>query len=148
MNRFITKRTKQFGRFVLTRGGSDTCSPSEMSPPWSETLPHITRTRPSPAAAESVEAHVRLGCAHRAQGRFHEALAHLARALEVGPHHRRAHEEIGFVYLIIDRVEMAERHLAALRRMGGESCVEARSLAVLIAAYRAESPERDASPLN
>lgn len=78
-----------------------------------------------------------LGYAHRHTGRLDLAFPHYARALQLDPRHRGAHEYVGEAYLLAGDVAKAEEHLAALRRICVIPCEEYADLAKAIEAYRA-----------
>ena len=61
-------------------------------------------------------------------------------ALKLDPNHRGAHEYIGEAYLMDKKPEEAEKHLAQLARIcGNTKCEEYEDLAKSIAAYKARS---------
>ena len=78
-----------------------------------------------------------LGYAHRHTGRLDLAFRHYARALQLDPRHRGAHEYAGEAYLLAGDVAKAEEHLAALRRICVIPCEEFADLAKASEAYRA-----------
>jgi Flp pilus assembly protein TadD len=77
-----------------------------------------------------------LGYAHRHTGRLDLAFPHYARALQLDPRHRGAHEYVGEAYLLAGDVAKAEEHLAALRRICLVPCEELDDLRKKIDEYR------------
>lgn len=86
--------------------------------------------------AVNADVHNYLGYAHRHLGNYDEAFRNYARALEIDPKHRGAHEYVGEAYLLTNNLPKAEEHLAALNRLCGTSCEEYRDLAREVAAYK------------
>ena len=78
-----------------------------------------------------------LGYAYRNIGKLDLAFKHYARALELNPRHRGAHEYLGETYLIVNDLPKAEEHLDALRRICLIPCEEYEDLKKEIEAYRA-----------
>jgi Flp pilus assembly protein TadD len=78
-----------------------------------------------------------LGYAYRNTGRLDLAFRHYARALELNPRHRGAHEYAGEAYLLAGNLAKAEEHLAALRRICIIPCEEYADLEKAVAEYRA-----------
>ena len=74
-----------------------------------------------------------LAYSYRHLGRFDDAFANYARALDLDPRHRGAHEYVGEAYLLVGDMAMAERHLALLQAICGGPCEEADELAEAIA---------------
>ena len=60
---------------------------------------------------------------------------HYQEALRIDPKHRGAHEYIGEAYLQANEPDKAREHLAALKRICGESCEEYQDLAKALAAW-------------
>lgn len=77
-----------------------------------------------------------LGYAYRNAGNMELAFKHYARALELSPRHRGAHEYMGEAYLLVDNLQKAEEHLAALQKICLIPCEEYDDLAKKIKAYR------------
>ena len=77
-----------------------------------------------------------LGYAHRHTGQFDLAFKHYARALQLNPRHRGAHEYVGEAYLMVNNLAKAEDHLAALQRICLLPCEEYEDLKKAIAEYR------------
>src|SRR5215475_11813310 len=65
-----------------------------------------------------------LGYAYRNVGKLDLAFKHYARALQLNPRHRGAHEYLGETYLIVNDLPKAEEHLDALRRICLIPCEE------------------------
>ena len=69
-----------------------------------------------------------------------KAFEHYRTALRLDPGHRGAHEYIGEAYLMNQQPAEAEKHLAALQRLcGNTTCEEYSDLARAIAAYKAKA---------
>lgn len=70
-----------------------------------------------------------------------KAFEHYNTALKLNPQHRGAHEYIGEAYLMDKKPAEAEKHLAALAQIcGNTSCEEYQDLAKAIADYKAKNP--------
>ena len=93
---------------------------------------------------EAADLHNELGFAHRRLRQMGKAFEHYRRALDLNPQHRGAHEYIGEAYLIVDDVERARLHLAALRSICLLPCDELKDLEQAIAEHlaRAAPPAR------
>ena len=78
-----------------------------------------------------------LGYAYRHTGQLERAFRHYARALQLDPRHRGAHEYAGEAHLLAGNLAKAEDHLAALRRICIIPCEEYADLAKAVAEYRA-----------
>lgn len=78
-----------------------------------------------------------LGYAYRHTGQLELAFRHYARALQLDPRHRGAHEYAGEAHLLAGNLAKAEEHLAALRRICIIPCEEYADLARAVAEYRA-----------
>lgn len=81
-----------------------------------------------------------LGYAQRNQGNYDQAFAAYAKALEIDPKHRGAHEYVGEAYLKVNQPEKAEEHLKRLDSLCTFGCAELTELKTKIAAYRAGKP--------
>lgn len=81
-----------------------------------------------------------LGFASRNQGNYDQAFAYYARALNVDPRHRGAHEYVGEAYLKVNNLEKAEEHLKRLDSLCTFGCAEYTELKNKIAAYKAAKP--------
>ncbi len=77
-----------------------------------------------------------LGYAYRHTGQFDLAFRHYERALQLNPRHRGAHEYVGEAYLMVNKLEKAEEHLAALQNICLLPCEEYEDLKKAIAGYR------------
>jgi Flp pilus assembly protein TadD len=76
-----------------------------------------------------------LGFSHRNAGNMDAAFKHYARALELNPYHRPAHEYIGRAYLMADKPEKALEHLKFLERNCPKGCRERELLQKAIDEY-------------
>lgn len=76
-----------------------------------------------------------LGFSHRNAGNMDAAFRHYARALELNPYHRPAHEYIGRAYLMVDKPEKAVEHLKFLERNCPDGCRERELLKKAIDEY-------------
>lgn len=77
-----------------------------------------------------------LGYAYRNVGQMELAFKHYARALQLNPRHRGAHEYVGEAYLIVNNLSKAEEHLAALQKICLLPCEEYEDLRKQVDAYR------------
>jgi tetratricopeptide (TPR) repeat protein len=77
-----------------------------------------------------------LGYAYRNTGELSAAFKHYARALQIDPRHRGAHEYLGEAYLMINNVPKAQEHLAALKKICLLPCEESGILERKITEYR------------
>ena len=77
-----------------------------------------------------------LGYAYRHTGQFDLAFKHYARALQLNPRHRGAHEYVGEAYLMVNNLAKAEEHLAALGRICLIPCEEFDELKEKIEAHK------------
>jgi Flp pilus assembly protein TadD len=77
-----------------------------------------------------------LGYAYRQSGQTQRAFEHYARALQLNPGHRGAHEYVGEAYLLVNNLAKAEEHLAALQRLCPQPCEEYEDLKKAVAEYR------------
>jgi Flp pilus assembly protein TadD len=76
-----------------------------------------------------------LGFCQRRSGDLKAALASFNAALRLQPRHRSALEQIGKTYLLLGDPEAAQRHLATLQQICGDTCPESRELDAAIRAY-------------
>src|SRR4030095_7371493 len=74
--------------------------------------------------------------AYRQSGQLEPAFKYYARALQLNPRHRGAHEYMGEAYLLVNNVAKAEEHLAALARICLIPCEEYEDLQKAVADYR------------
>ena len=77
-----------------------------------------------------------LGYAYRSSGQMALAFNHYARALQLNPRHRGAHEYVGEAYLLVNDLARAEQHLAALQKICLIPCSEYTDLKKQIEVYR------------
>jgi Tfp pilus assembly protein PilF len=88
---------------------------------------------------DNADAHNLLAYTYRKQEKPHlaKAFEHYRIALRLDPRHKGSHEYIGEAYLMDNKLESAEQHLAALEEIcGNRQCEEYQDLAQAIAAYR------------
>ncbi len=83
----------------------------------------------------NADVHNLLGYRLRHTGRLKDALAHYARALQLDPGHRGAHEYAGEAWLQARDPAKARAHLTALRKLCGTDCEQYRDLAQAISTY-------------
>ena len=90
-----------------------------------------------------------LGYSYRNSGELSHAFKHYARALQLNPRHRGAHEYLGEAYLMIGNAAKAEEHLELLKKICLIPCAETGQLEKRIADYRLKGrlslPPRDLS---
>ncbi len=94
------------------------------------------------AEPKNADAHNLLAYSNRkqAQPNLPKAFEHYKIALQLDPKHKGAHEYIGEAYLMDKKPEEAEKHLAILEKLcGNTSCEEYADLAKSLAAYRANN---------
>jgi tetratricopeptide (TPR) repeat protein len=77
-----------------------------------------------------------LGYAHRNSGDLSSSFKHYARALQLDPRHRGAHEYLGEAYLMVGNLPKAEEHLDALKKICLIPCPEYGVLESKVAAAR------------
>lgn len=78
-----------------------------------------------------------LGFAQRKQGHLDAAFAAYAKALELDPRHKAAHEYAGEAWLLAKNLPKAEWHLAELNRLCSPiPCEELKELKAAVEAYR------------
>ncbi|MFI5030714.1 MAG: tetratricopeptide repeat protein [Reyranellales bacterium] len=78
-----------------------------------------------------------MGYATRKSGDPNGSLRYYTTALQIDPKHLGAHEYIGEAYLMLDRPQEAEQHLARLDSLCLFGCAEYRMLKTAIASYKA-----------
>ena len=76
-----------------------------------------------------------LGYAERNRGNLDAAFRHYARALELDPKHRGAHEYVGEAYLMVGDLAKAKEHLAKLAKLCRSRCEEYEDLKQEVAEY-------------
>ena len=81
-----------------------------------------------------------LGYAYRNSGQMELAFKHYARALQLNPRHRGAHEYVGEAYLMVNNLAKAEEHLAALQKICLIPCEEYDDLRKKIEVYKKRGP--------
>jgi Tfp pilus assembly protein PilF len=94
------------------------------------------------AEPKNADAHNLLAYSYRklAQPNLPKAFEHYKIALQLDPKHKGAHEYIGEAYLMDKKPEEAEKHLATLEKLcGNTSCEEYADLAKSLASYRANN---------
>lgn len=77
-----------------------------------------------------------LAYSYRRMGMLDPAFANYAKALDIDPGHKGAHEYVGEAYLMVGDLENAERHLTQLRDICGGGCNEAMKLKKSIVRYK------------
>lgn len=87
---------------------------------------------------DNADAYNWLGYAQRNMGDVQTALKSYARALEIDPGHRGAHEYVGEAYLLLGDLPKAEHHLSRLNSLCWFGCEEYTDLKAKIAAYKAK----------
>lgn len=100
--------------------------------------PNAIRLLSSAALRDTRNAEIQneLGYAYRNSGELSAAFKHYARALQINPRHRGAHEYLGEAYLMVNNVAKAEEHLAALKSICLLPCDETGILERKISEYR------------
>jgi Flp pilus assembly protein TadD len=88
------------------------------------------------AEPSNPEAYNLMGYATRKSGDAQGSLEFYQKALSLDPKHLGAHEYIGEAYLMLDRLQQAEEHLARLDQLCTFGCTEYRTLKAAIANYR------------
>ena len=91
----------------------------------------------------NADVHNLLGFAYRKQANPNlvKAFDHYQTALRLNPKHKGAHEYIGEAYLMDKKPAEAEKHLAALAQIcGNTTCEEYVDLAKSLADYRVKNP--------
>ncbi len=90
---------------------------------------------------KSADAWNEIGHAYRQLGDMDNSFKNYARALEIDPRHKGAHEYLGEAYLQVGKLDMAEKELQALDKICFISCEEYRDLKEQIARYKREHPK-------
>ena len=96
--------------------------------------------------ARNADIHNYLGFAYRHIGDFAAAFAHYDEALRLNPRHRGAHEYAGEAALMLNDLNRAERHLAALEKICLLPCEELDELRAAVSGYRARILSGAADP--
>jgi predicted Zn-dependent protease len=86
---------------------------------------------------KNADAYNLLGYATRKSGDPNGSLQYYTYALTLDPKHLGANEYIGEAYLMLDKPQQAEQHLARLDSLCVFGCVEQRTLKAAIASYKA-----------
>ena len=86
---------------------------------------------------KNADAYNLMGYATRKSGDANGSLRYYTTALQIDPKHLGAHEYIGEAYLMLDRPQEAEQHLARLDSLCLFGCSEYRMLKTAIANYKA-----------
>ena len=84
---------------------------------------------------KNADVHNLMGYSYRKSGQLDAAFDSYKTALRLDPNHKGAHEYIGEAYLIANQPDKAREHLAALKRICGDSCEEYHDLAKAVAAW-------------
>jgi tetratricopeptide (TPR) repeat protein len=85
----------------------------------------------------NADAYVLMGYAVRKSGDANASLQFYNQALSLDPKHIGAHEYIGEAYLMLDRPQEAEQHLARLNSICLFGCTEYKMLKTAVANYKA-----------
>ena len=102
---------------------------------YQEAMPYLqqaTATDPRNADAYNL-----MGYATRKSGNANGSLQYYNQALAIDPKHLGANEYIGEAYLMLDRPQEAQQHLARLDSLCTFGCTEYRMLKAAIADYKA-----------
>jgi tetratricopeptide (TPR) repeat protein len=94
---------------------------------------------------KNADAYNLMGYAIRSSGDPNASLQYYQQALAIDPRHLGAHEYIGEAYLMLNRPQEAEQHLARLDSLCVFGCSEYRQLKAAIAAYKQKPPGPRAS---
>jgi tetratricopeptide (TPR) repeat protein len=86
---------------------------------------------------QNADAYNLMGYATRKSGDPNGSLRFYTTALQIDPKHLGAHEYIGEAYLMLDRPQEAEQHLARLDSLCLFGCTEYRMLKTALANYKA-----------
>ena len=86
--------------------------------------------------ARNADAYNLMGYAVRSSGDPNGSLQYYQQALSIDPRHLGAHEYIGEAYLMLNRPQEAEQHLARLDSLCVFGCSEYRQLKAAIANYK------------
>jgi len=86
---------------------------------------------------QNADAYNLMGYATRKSGDANGSLQYYTTALQIDPKHLGAHEYIGEAYLMLDRPQEAQQHLARLDSLCLFGCTEYRMLKTAIANYKA-----------
>jgi len=86
---------------------------------------------------QNADAYNLMGYATRKSGNANGSLQYYNQALAIDPKHLGAHEYVGEAYLMLDRPQEAQQHLAKLDSLCTFGCTEYRMLKAAIADYKA-----------
>ncbi|HYD39188.1 MAG TPA: tetratricopeptide repeat protein [Anaeromyxobacter sp.] len=103
---------------------------------WAEAIAVLTKE--AERDGSNADVHNWLGYAERNRGNTDAAFAHYARALELDPKHRGAHEYVGEAYLMVGDLAKAKEHLATLAKLCRARCEEYEDLKEHVAEYEAQ----------
>ena len=92
--------------------------------------------------AKNAEAYNLMGYSYRRLGEADPAFAAYAKALDLDPRHRGAHEYHGETYLLVGNAEKAEAQLAILKDLCGKQCKETVKLRKAIERYSASADKQ------
>jgi tetratricopeptide (TPR) repeat protein len=140
--------------FVCLSGSALCAGGDDPTPPRKPADPNITAGRAaidkkdwktaldmfSKADQNSADTQNWLGYTNRNLGNFEAAFRHYARALQIDPQHRGAHEYAGEAYLLTNNLPKAEEHLAALDKICFFPCEEFSDLKAKVAEYKKKQP--------
>jgi Flp pilus assembly protein TadD len=107
---------------------------------WTLAVQAFTKALDNPENAKSAEIYNRLGYAQRHAGLVQDALKSYARALELDPKHKGAHEYAGDAYLRLGDLAKAKYHLAELNKLCLFGCPEFTDLKAKVAQVEAGKP--------
>ncbi len=82
------------------------------------------------------DAHNMLAFSLRNKGDLDRAMKHYNIALTLDPKHKGAHEYVGQLFLKLNKLPEAEKHLVTLARLCNKKCEEYDDLAQAVAAYK------------
>jgi cytochrome c-type biogenesis protein CcmH/NrfG len=106
---------------------------------WAQVVARMTVvTQRTPNSADAWN---ELGHAQRQLGDMDASFKHYARALEIDPRHKGAHEYLGEAYLQTGQLDKAEQELKALDKICFFSCEAYRDLKEQIARYKRDHPK-------
>jgi tetratricopeptide (TPR) repeat protein len=107
---------------------------------WTLAVQAFAKALQNPENAKSAEVYNRLGYAQRHAGQMPDALKSYARALELDPKHKGAHEYAGDAYLRLGDLAKAKHHLAELNKLCLFGCPEYTDLKAKVAQVEAGKP--------
>ncbi len=92
--------------------------------------------------SKNAEAYNLMGYSYRRIGKADLAFATYAKALDIDPNHRGAHEYLGQTYLLVGDAEKAREQLAILTDLCGEQCEETVKLQKAIKRHEANTNDQ------